>query len=423
MTTRKEIFAGILAIGDELTSGKSLDTNSAWIAQQLGLCGIETISHATVSDNQSVIASSIRQLAESADIVIVTGGLGPTPDDLTRQSLAEAMGVELVLNEESLAQIEAFFQARNFPMSSNNRIQAMIPVGASPLANSNGTAPGITASLKNATVFVTPGVPQEMKRMFKDHILPRLPKGHGIILHHVIKTYGGGESVIAAKLEDLLTRSGPIVVGTTVADGLISIRITSKARDTKTAQKQADSVIEKIYHRLGELVLGVGEDASMPGAIGKLLRDCSQTLGTAESCTGGMIGQMITSVGGASDYYLGGIVSYSNDVKQKLLGVDPNLLQEHGAVSQQVAAAMAVGVCKTLGVDWGIGITGIAGPTGGTDEKPLGLVYTSLCGPDGNVTVKKHSFGDHHPREIIRQRASLGALDALRLKLRKTKEF
>ena len=162
---------------------------------------------------------------------------------------------------------------------------------------------------------------------------------------------------------------------------------------------------------------------SMPGEVGKLLRDCSQTLGTAESCTGGMIGQMITSVSGASDYYRGGIVSYSNEVKQKLLGVDPKLLCEHGAVSQQVAEAMSCGVKKILGVDWGIGITGIAGPTGGTDEKPLGLVYTSLCGPDEKVTVKKHLFGGHNPREIIRQRASLAALNALRLKLLGVKEL
>ena len=419
MTSEKKISACILAVGDELTTGQSLDTNSAWISRQLGLCGIETTSHTTVSDNQSVIANTIAQLAESADIVIVSGGLGPTPDDLTRQGLAEAMGVELILDEESLAQIETFFQRRNYPMSPNNRLQGMIPAGASPLENSNGTAPGITASLGKATVYVTPGVPREMKMMFENHILPRLPKVSGVISHHIVKTYGSGESAVATKLEDLLTRSGPVVVGTTVANGLVSIRIISRACDIETAQTQADSVIKQIVGRLGELVLGVGEDVSMAGVIGKFLHKFSQTLGTAESCTGGMIGEMITSVSGASEFYRGGIVAYSNDVKQKNLNIAPSLLTEHGAVSEEVAAAMASGVRKILGADWGIGITGIAGPTGGSDEKPLGLVYTSLCGPDGNVSVNRHTLGDHHPREIIRQRAALAALNALRLELLK----
>ena len=423
MTNEKKTSACILSVGDELTTGQSLDTNSAWIAQQLGVRGIETISHTTVSDNQTVISNTITQLAESADIVIVTGGLGPTPDDLTRQALAEAMGVKLTLDKDLLGEIEAFFHSRNYPMSPNNRIQAMVPVGAVPLANSNGTAPGMTASLGKATVYVTPGVPREMKAMFKNHICPRLPDGNGVILYHIVKMYGGGESTIAEKLEGLLTRSGPVVVGTTVADGLISVRIMSKANNAETAQKQADSVIENIHQRLGNLVLGVGEDVSMAGAIGKLLCDSAQTMGTAESCTGGMIGGMITSVSGASDYYRGGIVAYSNDVKQKLLGVSPSLLEEHGAVSESVAAEMARGVRKTLDADWGIGITGIAGPTGGSDEKPVGLIYTSLCDPNGNVTVKRHTFGDHNPREIIRQRASLAALDALRLKLLKARKL
>lgn len=422
MTNSKKISACILAVGDELTTGQSLDTNSAWLSQQLGFCGIETLSHATVPDDQSVIADTIARLAESADIVIVTGGLGPTPDDLTRQGLAEAMGVKLVLNAESLARTEAFFQGRNVPMSPNNRIQAMIPAGAAPLTNSTGTAPGITASLGKAAVYITPGVPREMKLMFREHILPKLPKARGVILHNVVKMYGAGESAIAATLEDLLTRSGPVVVGTTVADGLISLRITSKADDIPTAQKQTDSVVEKICRRLGELILGVGEDASMPGAIGKLLPKFSQTLATAESCTGGMIGRIITSVGGSSDFYRGGIVAYSDDVKRKLLGVDPKLIQEHGAVSRQVAGAMASGVQKTLAADWGIGITGIAGPTGNSDEKPVGLVYTSLCDPKGNVSVKKHMFGSHNSREIIRQRASLAALNALRLELIKMRD-
>jgi len=293
-------------------------------------------------------------------------------------------------------------------------------------ANSNGTAPGMTASLGRATVYVTPGVPREMKVMFNDHILPRLPRGSGVISHHIVKMYGGGESTIAATLEDLLTRSGPVVVGTTVADGLVSVRITSKACDMKTAQKQADSVIDKILERLGTLVLGVGENVTMGGVIGELLCDSKQTLSTAESCTGGMIGEMITSISGTSEYYRGGIVAYSNDVKQKLLGVDSKLLEAHGAVSEQVAAALAVGVCKALGTNWGIGITGIAGPTGGSDEKPVGLIYTSLCGPNGNVTVKRHTFGNKfsgkNSREIIRQRASLAALDALRLELLETNQ-
>ncbi|MCK5113304.1 MAG: competence/damage-inducible protein A [Phycisphaerae bacterium] len=418
----KKISACILSVGDELTSGQSLDTNSAWIARQLGLCGIETTSHTTVSDDQPLIANSILQLAVKADIVIVTGGLGPTPDDLTRQALAQAMDAELTLDQKSLDEIEKFFRSRNYPMAANNRIQAMIPAGAAAMANTNGTAPGITATLENATVYVTPGVPREMRIMFENQILPKLPRGVGVISHHVVKTYGGGESAVAAELEDLLTRSGPVVAGTTVADGLVSVRITSHAADIETADTQAGNVVEKICERLGTLVLGVGEDVTMAGAIGELLRRAGQTLATAESCTGGMIGAMLTSIGGASEYYRGGVVAYANEIKQHILGVDAAVLETHGAVSEQVSGAMAIGVCEKFGTDWGIGITGVAGPTGGSPEKPLGLVYTSLCKPGGEVTVKKHTLGDHNPREIIRQRASLAALNALRLELLAARE-
>ncbi|MCD4825539.1 MAG: competence/damage-inducible protein A [Phycisphaerae bacterium] len=409
----------IIAIGNELTSGQGLDTNSAYLSRALGEAGVETIAHQTVPDDRAAIAGAIRAAAESAGLVIVTGGLGPTPDDLTREALADALETELRLDEKSLAEIEALFQRRQWPMVPENRVQAMIPAKAEAIANSCGTAPGIAAKLGGCMIFVTPGVPREMKAMFENHISARLPSRQGVILHSIIRLFGEGESGVAARIKDLMHRSGPVVVGTTVADGMVSIRIISTAGDAAVARQQSDQITRQICQRLGRLVVGIGEDASVSQALGVALDRVGQSLATAESCTGGMVGEMLTAVSGSSEYYLGGVIAYANQAKRDSLGVPEELLAKHGAVSEQVAAAMAAGVKERFGADWGIGVTGIAGPAGGTDEKPVGLVYTSLAGPDG-VEVAKHSLaGD---RYHIRRRAALAALNTLRLKLPETND-
>ncbi len=407
--------AFIIAIGQELTTGQSVDTNSAWLSRELSARGIVTAGHLTVPDDQAVIARAFLEASELAEIVIATGGLGPTADDLTRQALADAMGVELVRDDQCLAEIEAFFKSRNYPMVQANLIQAYFPAGSTALSNSCGTAPGIAAKLGQADVYVTPGVPSEMKAMFNASVAPALPSCGITIVNRIVRLFGLGESSAGEILADLMKREGPILVGTTVSEGIISIRIISQAATPAEANSQADDTVLQVCNRLGEKVFGVGEDVTMASATGELLRRAGQTVATAESCTGGLIGKMLTDTGGSSAYYLGGIISYANEVKRDQVGVPEDFLIKHGAVSEQVAGALAEGARKKLNADWAIGVTGIAGPTGGTAEKPVGLVYTSLAGPDGNVTVQKNLF--HGGREMIRLRSALTALNNLRLEL------
>jgi len=403
----------IISVGDELTSGQTVDTNSAYLSRRLAELGIATIEHRTVGDDQSAIASAVGDAAGRAELVLVSGGLGPTEDDLTRQALAQAMGRPLVANAECLRDIEEFFRVRNRTMSPANRIQAMIPETAEPMHNRAGTAPGIAARLGRAQVFVVPGVPFEMTWMYENCILPRLPRQEGVIVNHAIHTFGAGESDVGANIADLMKRGQEPVVGTTVAAGMVSVRVYARGKTIEDAKRQADDVAKVVKERLGELVVGE-QDQTMASVVGELLRGKKQTLGTAESCTGGLIGEMITAVSGSSDYYLGGFVTYSNKLKEDLLGVPAKTLAEHGAVSESVAVAMAEGCRRKLACDWAIAVTGIAGPTGGTTEKPVGLVFTALAGPSG-TSAARHLFPG--TREVVRLRSALAAMNYLRLGL------
>ena len=406
--------AVVIAVGNELIFGQTVDTNSAWLADQLARRGLETVRHVAVGDSTEAIAEAIRHAAARADVVLVSGGLGPTADDLTRQGLAQALGVELQLNEACLAELEAWFSGHGRQMIPANRIQAMFPAGAEPLPNRYGTAPGIAASIGGAQVFVMPGVPHEMRGMYHGVIAPRLGSGDQVILHHVVHTFGTGESDISHRIGDLMAdRSGPVMLGTTVQAGMVSIRITVQAAETEQARRAASETAAALRSRLGALVVGEG-DETMPSVVGRLLGRAGQTLATAESCTGGLVGQMITAVPGASDYYLGGVISYANQAKRRDLGVADELLAAAGAVSEPVARAMAEGCRERFASDWAVALTGIAGPAGGSDDKPVGLVYIALAGPHGS-RVHRHVFpGD---RRIIRLRAALSALNYVRLAL------
>lgn len=404
----------ILAVGDELVSGKTVDTNSAYLAGELELLGIETVAHRTVGDDEEAITAALLDAAGEAPFVLATGGLGPTEDDLTRHALARAMGSELALDESCLADMEEFFARRGRTMVEANRIQAMIPAGAETLANSCGTAAGIAARLGEAMVYVCPGVPMEMREMFHAEIAPRLPRGDVAIVRHLVHAYGTGESNIGAKIGDLMTeRRGSVTVGTTVSAGLITVRITARAAGADEARARADAVADDVRRRLGKLVVGEGE-ITMAAAVGQLLSRTGQTLATAESCTGGMIGRMITDAPGASAYYVGGTVAYANEVKIAHLGVPAETLAAHGAVSEEVAEAMACGCRSRFASDWAISVTGIAGPGGGTEDKPAGLVYIALAGP-GGCTVHRHVFPG--PRRQVRHRTATAALNYLRLAL------
>jgi nicotinamide-nucleotide amidase len=403
----------ILSIGDELITGQTVDTNSAYLSRRLAERGVATAEHVTVPDSPEAITAALSRAAGRADVVLVTGGLGPTEDDVTREALARAMGAELVLNQRNLEQIEKLFLARRWPMHESNRRQAMLPAGAEALENPVGTAPGIAARLGLARVFVMPGVPSEMEVMFRDQVEPRLPHLEGAILHRVLHTFGEGESTAASRIADLMKRGANPLVGTTVAAGLVSVRVVSRGRTPQDAQRLAADTVATLRQRLGDLVVGEG-DESMASAVGDLLRARRQTLAVAESCTGGMLGQMITVVPGASDYFLGGLVTYANGAKTKFLDVPGEMLKEHGAVSEPVARTMAERCRERFGSDWALSVTGIAGPGGGTEEKPVGLVHMGLAGP-GGVEATHRIFGGTRP--IVRLRASLAAMNNLRLAL------
>ena len=403
----------IVAVGDELITGQTIDTNSAFLARQLAELGIETCGHRTVRDDRAAIAKAIRESAAGAGLVLITGGLGPTDDDLTRHGLADAMGAELVLDETCLEKIKEFFRVRGRTMIPANSIQAMIPAGAEPIANRLGTAPGIAAVVEGAKVFVMPGVPAEMKCMFAERIAPRLGRGAQAVVHRLVHAFGTGESDIGAKIADLMARGANPLIGTTVGAGMVTVRIAARGKGEADAQALAAETAAEIRRRLGRLVVGE-DDATLGSAVGDLLRRRGQTLATAESCTGGLVGKLLTDPAGASDFYLGGLVAYANRVKQQALCVPAETLDAFGAVSEQAAAAMAVGCREALASDWAVSVTGIAGPRGGSQDKPVGLVYIGLADSGAHRTCR-HVFPG--TREIIRRRAAMAALNHLRLAL------
>lgn len=405
----------ILSIGDELVLGQTVDTNAAWLSQKLTTRGISTRLHVTVADDRRAIAQAIVEAAAQADLIIATGGLGPTDDDLTRQALADAMGVELVLDESAVAGIQSFFTKLGRPMPERNKVQALCPVGATLLDNPAGTAPGICAKIGRAMLYSVPGVPREMMVLWTRHIEPRLPIDSGrVILTAKINTFGKGESDVAQLLGELMDRQRNPLVGTTVSQGIVAARIRSEAADQPTAQRALAQIIEQVESRLGSIAFG-HDESTLADAVGALLKQRGATLATAESCTGGLIGKMLTDQPGASDFYYGGWITYANEAKIAGLGVNRSMLDEHGAVSEAVARAMATGALARSGADLAISVTGVAGPDGGTPSKPVGTVCFGLAERGGQVISRRSVLpGD---REHVRLRAANFALNMVRLAL------
>jgi len=407
----------IISIGDELMSGQTVDTNSAWLSQQLSAIGVAPIEHITVGDDLAASRDAFDRAARIADVVLVSGGLGPTPDDLSREALAAALGVPLELREEFVEQIEAFFVRLRRPMPERNRVQAMFPVGSTAIENTCGTAPGIRARLHKADVFIMPGVPREMRVMFERDVVPHLraASGEGVILTETLWTFGQGESTIAGHIADLMERGRNPAVGTTAQDAIIGIRIFAHGSTPQEARQRVESTVAEIRSRLGHLVYGQGSQ-TLAHAVGELLVARGHTVATAESCTGGLIAQTLTDIPGSSRYVVGGAVVYSNELKTALLGVSASLIAEHGAVSAEVAGEMASQAAERTGADWVVAVTGIAGPDGGTPAKPVGLVYIGLVGP-GVREVRELRLGDFMSRQDIRSRTRWIALNMLRLAL------
>lgn len=417
------MHAIILSIGDELVLGQTVDTNSAYLSAELVKLGIGTLYHQTIADDRAAIARAIRQACEAGPLVLITGGLGPTEDDLTREALADALGVELVEHLPSVEAIRSLFARRNRQMPERNRVQALHPRGSDIIPNTCGTAPGIRARRGQATIYVTPGVPSEMLAMWRLALQPEIAKlggDRGVILTCKINTFGLGESTVAERLgPQLMDRDRNPKVGTTVAGGVVSVRLRSEFDDPALAQRELDDTIAQVESKLGAYVYGRNEDLLQEGLL-RTLKERDLTLATAESCTGGLIGAMLTDIAGSSAVYRGGWVTYSNAMKTVELGVRETMLTEHGAVSAPVALAMAHGARERSGADVTLAITGIAGPDGGTAQKPVGTVYFALSGRAGARPGGAPFYMAFHclmsgDRQAIRDRSARTAMQTLRL--------
>ena len=406
----------IISIGSELTTGQNLDTNSQWLSQRLAEIGIAVGWHTTVADNLGDNIEAIRIAIQRARLVIITGGLGPTQDDLTREALAGVAGVDLVFHEESFSRIQEMFTKRGRTMPERNRVQALFPAGAEPIPNRRGTAPGIWMRMGACTAVAMPGVPSEMFAMFETQVKPRLLQegiGGGVLVQRKINCFGAGESAVEQKLSDLTHRDHVPEVGITVSDATISLRVLASAANVAEAEALIAPVEKKIRERLGDLVFGMGDD-DLQDAVFRLLAEKKCTLTTAESVTAGLVAGRLGAVPGISAWFHGGIIAYDNSIKVNLLGVPQQLLKAHGAVSAQVAEAMAVGCRERFQTALAVSTTGIAGPSGGSLEKPVGLVFAGLAWSGG---TKTQSFNWPGTRTEVQSRAAKMALNLVRLHL------
>lgn len=413
----------LLSVGDELASGLTIDTNSAWLSRRLSAVGVRVVAHATVGDDQLTIERAVRDAAATADLLVITGGIGPTPDDLTREALASVMGAGLIEDPGWIAQMEQMFRERGREMKPGNRKQAGVPAGADLLWNPVGTAAGIAARVGRCTIFSVPGVPKEMEAMFEQHVAPwareqAALRGGQVLVTRAIHTFGIGESDLAARLNDLLRR-GPegadVQVGTTASRGIVSVRAYTRAAAPAEAAAALDVIEDQVRAQLGDLVFGI-DDETLAESVGRLLQGDSRSpiVSTAESCTGGLIAKLLTDVPGSSDYFHRGYVTYSNAAKRDLLGVPESILSEHGAVSGPTVEAMASGAREAAGYGIALAVSGVAGPGGGTHQKPVGTVWIALASPDG-VDARRFVFpGD---RETVRLRSAYMALMLLRFHL------
>ena len=412
--------ASIVTIGNEILSGITLNTNAAYLAEKLLSTGISTVSSFTVEDGVDSIVRALKAALEQADVVITTGGLGPTSDDVTRKALAKFLGVELQLREELLQKIEDFFSKKGRQMPANNKRQAYLPAGTQAIENKLGTAPGVRAEKNEKIIFSLPGVPAEMKGMFESDVFGELARlaeesGQPVTVLRKVNCFGAGESVIAEMIEPFCARDRNPLINFTVDCDVITVHIEASGKDYNEATKIAEAEQEKLVERLGDLVFGTDE-RSLAEIVGRKLSGLGKTIAVAESCTGGLLAAMLTEIPGASNYFTYGWITYSNDAKINELGVGADLIKRYGAVSGQAAEAMAKGARTRAKTDVSIAITGIAGPSGGTEQKPVGLVYISV---DSSFYSKTRMFKFGSDRASIRLRSANTALNIVRLALQK----
>ena len=410
----------IVSTGTELLLGQIVNTNAPYLARKLNELGFDAVYQTTVGDNRRRMASVFSIALDRADIVITSGGLGPTQGDITKEVSAELLGRDVNLHEPSVEHIQAFFKRRHLTMTNNNLRQAMMPTGAIVVTNHRGTAPGVIIEHDKKTIIHLPGPPAELEHMFENSILPYLTNrfgGQGIIVSKVLRTFGIGESILEERIRHFILAQKNPTIALLARSGEIHVRLTAKADSEDTARVLIAELEASLREHIEEYIFGMDEQ-SLEQVVGEELHRRGLTVALAESCTGGGATAKLTDVPGSSAYLIGSIVCYDNRIKTEFVGVTPTLLQEHGAVSQQTAAAMAQGIRDRFATDIGVGITGIAGPGGGSAEKPVGLVYLAIAGPQGVIVEEEHFSGQ---RSAIKTRTVNSSLDLLRRYLQKIK--
>lgn len=406
----------VLAIGDELLIGQTINTNAAWIGQEMSLRGYRVLRSSTIQDDPEAIVGALDNILPNTNCVIITGGLGPTKDDLTKYTLASYFVSPLEIHQPTLTQIEAFFASRNRPMLEVNVQQAALPTKAQILKNRQGTAAGMWFEMNNVIFISLPGVPYEMKTIMSEEAFPLLElRFAGLTLYHkTMHTQGIGESFLADQIADWEERVRNLGLGLAYlpSPGLVKLRLSSYTG--KENEALIDQLFEELEKRLPEYIFGY-DNCTIEAALGQELLAKNASIGTVESCTAGLLAQHIASISGASSYYQGALLTYSNELKVKIAKVDPTVLEKYGAVSEEVAKEMAANGRAILGVDYCLSTTGVAGPTGGSSEKPVGLVWVGLSGPHGTI-AKKFQFGDNRQRNL--EMTVLGAMNWLRFYLK-----
>ena len=395
--------AEIITIGDEILIGQIVDTNSAWIAEQCNLNGIEIYQITSVHDDHNHIIEALKKAEEKVDLVIITGGLGPTKDDITKNTLCEYFNTKLVFHEPTFEHIKNRFEKRNIDINKLNRDQALVPENCIVLFNKTGTAPGMWFE-RNDTIFVSvPGVPFEMMYLVENELFPRLVNSGKTraIYHKTVLTQGIPESMLAMKIEHwenaLPTNVKLAYLPSPMA---VRLRLSAKGNNKQELEELVEAEVKKLQQIIPENIYGYNQE-TMAEVIGRVLKQNGKTLAVAESCTGGFISHLITSIAGCSAYYKGSVTAYSNEIKEKVLGVKTESIFEHGAVSEEVAKKMAIGVKSVLNTDFAVATTGIAGPDGGSEEKPVGTVWIAVAG-ENSIYAQKFVFGNNRERNIIR---------------------
>jgi len=414
----KPILAELITIGDEILYGQTLDTNAHWMSSELSVIGAKVIRRTTCGDQEAEILKALSEAESRADIILITGGLGPTSDDLTKPCLARYFNSEIKVNELALAELEEYMASRNRPLNNLTRLQASLPEACEVVRNERGTAPGMWFN-KSGKIFVAmPGVPNEMKHMMTFHVIPKIKISFAlpVIYHKIVRVAGIGESWLAELIEPWeksLPSNIKLAYLPTYSD--LKLRLTAFGTNKEALKTQVDELIDRLLPYIKPYHYGFDDD-SLEVVIGKILRENNQTLAIAESCTGGYIAHRITTIPGSSDYFAGSITPYQNEIKIKILGVKANTLANHGAVSEQTVTEMAERVRELFGADYGLSSSGIAGPGGGTDEKPVGTIWIA-CSDKNRVVTKKLQLTKD--REVNIRMSAVAAMNLLYQRLAK----